>query len=450
MFETKNPFSLKKISDYQYIKTDTTKKYVTKSAAAQVVWKTKNVDQRLNFIKNLANTLTINRQLLAETAVNEMGKPITQALAEVDKCKILCEFYLQNSEKFLSPKKITSDGTESYVLYEPLGVILGIMPWNFPYWQVFRFAIPTIIAGNTVMVKHASNVAGCAQLIEKLFTEAGFPDHIYTNIYVEGNSVKDIIAQPEIQAISLTGSEKAGASAATAAAADIKKAVLELGGSNALIVLADADIEKTVKEAVTARFQNTGQSCIAAKRFLVHHSVYDTFMEKFTTAVAALKSGDPMDKDTYIGPLARVDLAEEVEKQVNESVAMGAKIVLGGKRNNAFYEPTIVTNVTPGMPVFSQEVFGPAVPVVAFNTFEEAVELSNGTEFGLGVSVFTEDIAAIKEKLHLFEEGAVFINALVKSDPALPFGGVKRSGFGRELAEDGIKEFVNVKTVYIK
>ncbi|MFP5436219.1 MAG: NAD-dependent succinate-semialdehyde dehydrogenase [Bacteroidia bacterium] len=450
MFETKNPFSLKKISDYQYIKTDITKKYVTKSAAAHVVWKTKNVDQRLNFIKNLANTLTINRQLLAETAVNEMGKPITQALAEVDKCKILCEFYLQNSEKFLSPKKITSDGTESYVLYEPLGVILGIMPWNFPYWQVFRFAIPTIIAGNTVMVKHASNVAGCAQLIEKLFTEAGFPDHIYTNIYVEGSSVKEIIAQPEIQAISLTGSEKAGASAATAAAADIKKAVLELGGSNALIVLADADIEKTVIEAVTARFQNTGQSCIAAKRFLVHQSVYDTFLEKFTTAVAALKSGDPMDKDTYIGPLARVDLAEEVEKQVNKSVAMGAKIVLGGKRNNAFYEPTILTNVTPGMPVFSQEVFGPAVPVMAFNTFEEAVELSNGTEFGLGVSVFTEGIAAIKEKLHLFEEGAVFINALVKSDPALPFGGVKRSGFGRELAEDGIKEFVNVKTVYIK
>lgn len=450
MFETTNPFSSKKISEYQYFKPDTAKKYVEKSAAAHILWKTKNINQRLNFIKNLVNTLTTNRQLLAETAVNEMGKPITQALAEVDKCKILCEFYLQNSQNFLSSKKITSDGTESYVLYEPLGVILGIMPWNFPYWQVFRFAIPTIIAGNTVMVKHASNVAGCAKLIEKLFTEAGFPEHVYTNLYVEGNAVKDIIALPEIQAISLTGSEKAGASAATAAAADIKKAVLELGGSNALIVLADANIDKTVKEAVTARFQNTGQSCIAAKRFLVHQSVYDTFLEKFIAAVAALKSGDPMAKDTYIGPLARIDLAEEVEKQVNESVALGAKIALGGKRNNAFYEPTILTDVTPQMPVFSQEVFGPAVPVVAFDTFEEAVALSNATEFGLGVSIFTEDIEAIKQKVHLFEEGAVFINALVKSDPALPFGGVKRSGFGRELAEDGIKEFVNVKTVYIK
>lgn len=450
MFETKNPFSLKKISEYQYINQKEAKNKVAKSAAAYELWKTKNVTKRLNFIKNLANALLTNRQLLAETAVAEMGKPITQALAEVDKCKILCEFYLQNSEKFLVSKKITSDGTDSYVLYEPIGVVLGIMPWNFPYWQVFRFAIPTIIAGNTVMVKHASNVAGCAQLIENLFSEAGFPEHIYTNLYAEGSSVKDIIAQPEIQAISLTGSEKAGASAATAAASDIKKAVLELGGSNALIVLADADLDKTVKEAVTARFQNTGQSCIAAKRFLVHESIYDRFLEKFTAAVSALKSGDPMDADTYIGPLARVDLAEEVEKQVNDAVAMGAKVVLGGKRTNAFYEPTILTNVTKEMPVFSQEVFGPAVPVVPFSTFEEAVALSNGTEFGLGVSIFTEDIEGIKAQVPLFDEGAVFINALVKSDPALPFGGVKRSGFGRELAEDGIKEFVNVKTVYIK
>jgi succinate-semialdehyde dehydrogenase/glutarate-semialdehyde dehydrogenase len=450
MFTLTNPFTLKNISEYQYINTNQTRNLVEKSAEAFADWKTKSIAGRLNFIKNLANVLVTNRQVLAETAVKEMGKPITQALAEVDKCKILCEFYLQNSEKFLSNKKLSSDGTESYVVYEPIGVILGIMPWNFPYWQVFRFAIPTIIAGNSVMVKHASNVAGCATLIEKLFTDAGFPENVYTNLLIKGDQVKDIIEQPEIQAISLTGSEKAGASAATAAAGQIKKAVLELGGSNALIVLEDADIEKTIKEAVTARFQNTGQSCIAAKRFLVHHKIYDTFLEKFTKAVAALKAGDPMDKDTYIGPLARVDLAEEVEKQVTESVALGAKIALGGNRKDAFYEPTILTNVTPDMPVFSQEVFGPAVPVVAFDTFEEAVTLSNSAEFGLGVSIFTEDIEGIKQKISLFDEGAVFINALVKSDPALPFGGVKRSGFGRELAEDGIKEFVNVKTVYIK
>lgn len=450
MFTTTNPFSLKGISEYQYINNDQARNMVLKSAGAFAGWKTKSIAERLNFIKNLIKVINDNRQVLAQSAVNEMGKPITQALAEVDKCKVLCEFYLQNSENFLATKKISSDGTESYAVYEPLGVILGIMPWNFPYWQVFRFAIPTIIAGNTVMVKHASNVAGCAGLIEKLFADAEFPEHVYTNLFIKGEQVKDVIEQPEIQAISLTGSEKAGASAATAAAGQIKKAVLELGGSNALIVLEDANLEKAVKEAVTARFQNTGQSCIAAKRFLVHRKVYDTFLEKFTEAVATLKAGDPMDKDTYIGPLARVDLAEEVEKQVNESVALGAKIALGGKRKDAFYEPTILTNVTPEMPVFNQEVFGPAVPVVAFDTFEEAVALSNSTEFGLGVSIFTEDIENIKQKISLFDEGAVFINALVKSDPALPFGGVKRSGFGRELAEDGIKEFVNIKTVYIK
>ncbi|WP_116789020.1 NAD-dependent succinate-semialdehyde dehydrogenase [Flavobacterium psychrotrophum] len=450
MFSTINPHTAISIADHQYIADSEAGIIAEKSLVAFQSWRSENIGERLNFIKSLILTLTKNKRLLAHQAVLEMGKPLKQALAEVDKCKLLCEFYLQNSDFFLSGKNIDTDGTESYTIYEPLGPVLAIMPWNFPYWQVFRFAIPTIIAGNTVLVKHASNVAGCAQLIENLFSEAGFPQNIYTNVLISGSQVKNLIDNPSVKAISLTGSEKAGASAASAAAAQIKKSVLELGGSNALIILADADLEKTIPEAVTARFQNAGQSCIAAKRFLVHSSIYDKFIKEFTKQVAALKMGDPMDEATYIGPLARVDLAEEVEKQVNDSVAMGAKIVTGGKRNNAFYTPTVLTNITIDMPVFKEEVFGPAVPVLAFDTFEEAVELSNATGFGLGVSIFTTDIENIKQKIHLFEEGAVFINAMVKSDPALPFGGIKRSGFGRELAENGIKEFVNVKTVYIR
>jgi len=450
MFSILNPFNKTFLSEHQYFTDDHVKKILQNSSETAENWSSTNVQQRLNFIKTLVFSLTKSQQKLAELCSLEMGKPIKQSIAEVEKCRLLCEYYLKNAEEYLKNRQIATDGSESFVTYEPLGVILGVMPWNFPYWQVFRFAIPAIVAGNTVVVKHASNVAGCAILIEELFKDAGFPDGVYTNLLIAGDQVKEVIDNPVISAVSVTGSEKAGTSVASAAAAHVKKAVLELGGSNALIVLEDADLETTVPVAITARFQNTGQSCIAAKRFLVHSSIYDAFMEKFIKGVADLKSGDPMSEDTYIGPLARVDLAEDVEKQVNDSVAMGAEIVLGGKRTDAFYEPTVLTNVTPDMPVFKDEVFGPAVPVISFDTFEEAVQLSNKTEFGLGVSVFTKDVDGFKEKISLFKEGAVFINAMVKSDPALPFGGVKRSGFGRELAKEGLLEFVNVKTVYIK
>lgn len=449
MFFINNPFNSAFLSQHQYITDAAAGVIVNKSAQSGVLWGGKTLTDRLNFIKSLVNALTNKQHLLAKQCTLEMGKPISQSLAEVQKCKILCEYYLKNANNFLSVQKITTDGSESYTIYEPLGVVLGVMPWNFPYWQVFRFAIPTIIAGNTVLVKHASNVAGCAVMIEELFAEAGFPDGIYKNLLIEGKQVKAIIEHPDVKAVSLTGSEKAGASVASIAAGQIKKAVLELGGSNALILCEDADLDTAIPIAVNARFQNAGQSCIAAKRFFVHSSLFESFIEKFTKAVSELKAGDPMDEDTYVGPLARTDLAKDVEEQVNKSVAMGAMVILGGKRTDAFYEPTILTGVTTNMPVFNEEVFGPAVPVMPFDTFEEAVELSNKTEFGLGVSVFTKDIEGLKKKLHLFEEGAVFINAMVKSDPALPFGGVKRSGYGRELAENGIKEFVNVKTVYV-
>ncbi|WP_297333872.1 NAD-dependent succinate-semialdehyde dehydrogenase [Flavobacterium sp.] len=450
MFSIKNPFDRTILAEYQYITDIQAIQIIDINKESFHLWGKNSVPERLKFIKNLIFALTNNKEAMARQCSAEMGKPYKQAIAEVEKCSLLCEYYFKNAEHFLASKTITTDASESYVTYEPLGVILGVMPWNFPYWQVFRFAIPSIIAGNTVAVKHASNVAGCAIMIEELFTEAGFPDGVYKNLLISGSQVENVIEYPAVKAVSLTGSEKAGASVAATAAKLIKKSVLELGGSNAFIILEDADIDKAAETAVTARMQNTGQSCIAAKRFLVHESLYDAFIEKFKKRVEALKIGNPMDEDTYIGPLARVDLAEEVEKQVDESVKMGAKIITGGKRNDAFYTPTIIINISTDMPIFKEEVFGPVAPVMPFSSFEEAVELSNATEFGLGVTVFTENREAIKDKLHLFNEGAVFINALVKSDPALPFGGVKKSGFGRELAENGIKEFVNVKTVYIK
>jgi len=450
MFSIISPFNSTFLSEHQYITDSLAENLTHKSSQTFVTWGVMSVADRLNFIKTLIFALTKQQHLLAKQCSLEMGKPIKQATAEVEKCKTLCEYYLNHAESFLNSQNIDTDGSESFVKYEPLGVVLGVMPWNFPYWQVFRFAIPAIIAGNTVLVKHASNVAGCAILLEKLFIEAGFPKGVYQNLLISGDQVKAVIDNPIVKGVSLTGSEKAGAAVASAAAAQIKKAVLELGGSNGLIVLADADLDTTVPIAVNARMQNAGQSCIAAKRFFVHSSIYNEFLERFIKGVSTLKLGDPMDEATDMGPLARIDLAKDVEEQVNKSVAMGAKIVLGGKRTDAFYEPTILTNVSADMPVFNEEVFGPAVPVLSFDTFEEVVALSNKTNFGLGVSVFTADVETLKTKLHLFEEGAVFINAMVKSDAALPFGGVKRSGYGRELAENGIKEFVNVKTVYIK
>lgn len=450
MFSLYNPFDSKKIAEYQYIKDNEAAVIVKIGQEEYSQWRMLSVDSRLKFIKNLISSLQKSKNKLSLQCALEMGKPIKQAIAEVEKCELLCNYYLDNAASMMAPVHLASDARESFVAYEPLGVILGVMPWNFPYWQVFRFAIPAITAGNCVVVKHASNVAGCAQLIEGLFTEAGFPKGVYQNILISGDQVKAIIEHPAIKGVSVTGSEKAGASVASVAASEIKKAVLELGGSNAFIVCADADLEKAIPVAVTTRMQNTGQSCIAAKRFLVHRSLHDDFVIRYKDAVLKLKSGDPMDEATDIGPLARIDLAEQIEKQVNDSIDMGAKIITGGRRNDAFYEPTILTGVTTDMPVFKEEVFGPVAAVVPFDNFEEAIKLSNGTEFGLGVQVFTEDVEGMKSKVHLFEEGAVFINAMVKSDPALPFGGVKKSGFGRELAENGLKEFVNVKTVYIK
>jgi succinate-semialdehyde dehydrogenase/glutarate-semialdehyde dehydrogenase len=419
------------------------------SQKSQLSWRKLSVQNRISFLPQLAKLLLENKEEYATCITTEMYKPISQAIAEVEKCALLCNYYFENAELFLATKSIKTEATESFVTLEPLGVILGVMPWNFPFWQVFRFAVPTIITGNTVVVKHASNVPKSANLIQEIFEKAGFPKGCYQDLPISSSEVANIIANPIIKAVSLTGSEQAGIAVATEAGKHLKKCVLELGGSNAFIVLEDANLEKAVAIAVTARMQNAGQSCIAAKRFLVHEKIVEEFVSKFKIAIQNLKTGNPLDKETQIGSLARVDLAEELEIQVKKSIQMGAKLIVGGNRKDAFYEPTILTEVTIEMPVFKEETFGPVAAIITFNTLEEAIQLTNQSEFGLGVSVFTQDIDFIKTKISDFNEGAVFINEMVKSDPRLPFGGIKKSGYGRELAEEGIKEFVNIKTVVI-
>jgi succinate-semialdehyde dehydrogenase/glutarate-semialdehyde dehydrogenase len=423
---------------------------ITRANETYAAWNNLPLNDRLTFLPILAQHLLENKTVYATVITSEMQKPIAQAIAEVEKCALLCTYYFENASSFLTAKTIKTEASESFVTFEPLGVILGIMPWNFPFWQVFRFAIPALVSGNTVVVKHASNVPKCAQLLQDLFEETGFPLGCYQNLALSSAEVAAVIAHPIVKAVSLTGSEFAGKAVAASAGKHLKKCVLELGGNNAFIVLEDADSKAAVAIAVNARMQNAGQSCIAAKRFLVHESIADAFIFQFKAALQNLKTGDVFDKATQIGPLARLDLATALDNQVQKSIAMGAQLILGGIRDGAFYAPTLLTKVTPQMPVFTEETFGPVAAITTFSNLDEAIALSNQSNFGLGVSIFTQDIAKIKTKIAAFNEGAVFINEMVKSDPRLPFGGVKNSGYGRELAEEGLKEFVNTKTVFIK
>jgi succinate-semialdehyde dehydrogenase/glutarate-semialdehyde dehydrogenase len=412
-------------------------------------WKTTGFDKRSELMSNVAKVLKRGKDDFGKIMTREMGKPISQSIAEVEKCAWVCEYYAENAKDQLRDEIIETDADKSYVSYEPLGVVLAVMPWNYPFWQVFRFAAPNLMAGNVGVLKHASNVIKCGEMIGKIFEQAGFPKGCFQNLVLGSDKIPSVIENQNIRAVTLTGSKPAGASVASIAGENIKKSVLELGGSNALIVFKDADMEKTVDICVQARFQNTGQSCIAGKRLLVQADIADDFKEKFIAKVRELKSGNTMDADTYIGVLAREDLAKDIEKQVNESVEMGAKLELGGKRDGTYFEPTVLSSVTPEMPMFKEETFGPAIGITTFKTDEEAVELSNDSDFGLGVSIFTTDTEKAGRLAPQFDEGAVFVNELVKSDPRLPFGGVKISGYGRELSAHGIKEFMNKKTVYI-
>ncbi len=450
MITSINPYTSEKVFEIREFNDDEIQKALDKADEQYKSWKKTSFAERAALMKSVGDELRKNVENYAAVITLEMGKPISESAAEIEKCAKLCDYYAENAEKHLVDKEIETEAYRSYVKYEPIGVVLAIMPWNYPFWQVFRFAVPGLMAGNTAVLKHASNVMNSAQNIEDIFKKAGFPQGCFTNLPVSSAVVEKIIKNPIVKAVTLTGSEKAGRSVAAAAGSEIKKTVLELGGSNALIVFADCNLNETVKSCVLSRFQNAGQSCIAGKRLLVEASIVNEFTAAFIEQVKQLKQGDPMEKQTSIATMARVDLAEELEGQLKKSVEMGAKILLGGKRENASFEPTVLDNVTPDMPLFQEETFGPVIGITTFDTDQQAVDLANESSFGLGVSLYTEDLDRAYKLIPKFDDGAVFVNEIVKSDQRLPFGGTKNSGYGRELSVDGIQEFVNKKTVYIK
>ncbi|MGA9752401.1 MAG: NAD-dependent succinate-semialdehyde dehydrogenase [Acidobacteriota bacterium] len=415
-------------------------------------WRHTSFSERASLMKGAAQRLRDGKGAYAALMTQEMGKTITAAEAEVDKCAWVCDFYAGNAERFLASEPVETDASRSLVRFDPLGPVLAVMPWNFPFWQVFRFAAPALMAGNVGLLKHASNVPGCALAIEEVFRTAGFPLGTFQTLLVGSKVVEGIIRHPAVRAVTLTGSDPAGVAVASQAGAALKKTVLELGGSDPFIVLRDADVEAAARSAATARTINNGQSCIAAKRFIVEEPVAERFEAALVSAMAALKVGDPMDRATDVGPLARADLREDLQGQVDRTVAAGAHLALGGRPMEGrgyFYPPTVLTGVEPGMAAFEEETFGPVAAVVRAQDAEHAIVLANASPFGLGACLWTADTERGAALAAEVEAGAVFVNGIVKSDPRLPFGGVKRSGYGRELSAFGIREFVNVKSVWI-
>ncbi|MEX0770627.1 MAG: NAD-dependent succinate-semialdehyde dehydrogenase [Balneolaceae bacterium] len=448
-FNSINPYNGKEIAAYTEHSEKEISDILEKSRRTFESWRQVPIKERCKLLKNAAGLLKDNVDRYAETMTLEMGKPISESRGEIHKCAWVCEFYAENAERFLADELIETDATESFVSYDPIGTVLAIMPWNFPFWQVFRFAAPTLAAGNTGLLKHASNVFGCAAHIEELFLEAGFPEGVFQNLIVHHDKTETIIAHEAVKAVTLTGSERAGKAVGALAGGNLKKSVLELGGNNAFIVLEDADMGLAVKTGVTARMMNSGQSCIAAKRFILVGEAYDNFLPDFIKGVQALRKGDPLDESTEIGPLARKDLADQLHEQMKKSIDQGAKLELGGHQENAFHEPTILSGVKPGMPAFDEETFGPLAAITRAEDEEEAFKLAANSKYGLGVTVFTRDIERVRRNIGKVPDGAFFVNELVKSDPRLPFGGTRNSGYGRELSREGIREFVNKKTVYI-
>ncbi|RAJ83531.1 succinate-semialdehyde dehydrogenase/glutarate-semialdehyde dehydrogenase [Chitinophaga dinghuensis] len=407
------------------------------------------LDQRRQWMAQVAKSMRDNVKEHATIISQEMGKTLQEATAEVQKCATTIDYYVENIEQILQPRIISSDASKSYVSYEPKGIILAIMPWNFPYWQVFRFAIPNILAGNAGLLKHASNVSGCALAIEKLFTESGFPEGTFQTVLLSSQHIEPIIADPRVQGVTLTGSTPAGKSVAALAGKYIKKTVLELGGSDPFIVLKDADIKEAAKVAVQGRMQNAGQSCIAAKRWIVEKPAVAEFTQAVAEILQAMKQGDPMLESTNMGPMARPDLAEDLGRQLKETISQGAHLVLGGTYEGCNFAPTLLTGVTADMTAFREETFGPLGVIIEAAGEEAAIALANETDFGLGSALWTKDLEKAARLARQIESGNVFINAMVRSDARLPFGGVKQSGYGRELSLEGTHEFLNVKTVYI-
>ena len=425
---------------------------ITEVDAAFRSWREVSIADRAIPLRGLARLLRERKDRYARLITTEMGKPITEALAEIEKCALTCDFYAERAAAYLADEPVETNARASFVAFEPLGVILAVMPWNYPFWQVVRFLAPALMAGNTALLKHASNVPQCALALEEAVRDAGFPRGVLRTLLVPGADVEPVIADDRVRAVTLTGSTATGARIAELAGRAVKKAVLELGGSDPFIVLRDADLAAAAETGARARFQNGGQSCIAAKRFLVEAPVAEEFERRFADAIRALRVGDPLDPATQVGPLAREDLRDALERQVAESVRMGARVVVGGKRRAGkgwFYEPTLLADVTEDMPVLNEETFGPVAALLAVHDADEAIRVANRSPYGLGAALWTANETAARAIARRIESGSVFINGMVASDPRLPFGGTKKSGYGRELSSFGIREFVNIQTVWI-
>ena len=449
-----NPSTGETLEKYDAITPDNVVRRLEKAQHAFEDWKKTRFSERGELMKKVSRVLTENKNDYARIMAMEMGKPVAQGRSEIEKCAWVCEYYAEHAENMLQPEIVKTDAQKSYVTFNPLGVILAVMPWNYPFWQVFRHAAPGLTAGNGVVLKHASNVPGCASAIEDIFEKAGFPEGLLQNFLMSSRQVAELIEHPAIAAVTLTGSKAAGRKVAKKAGKMLKKSLLELGGSDPYLILKDADLEKTVEACVAGRLLNSGQSCIAAKRFVVVEAVRSQFEQMLVAGMKTKQMGDPFDESVDVGPQARFDLRDALHRQVTQSIEKGAVCLLGGEipeGPGAFYPPTVLGEVGKGMPAYEEEVFGPVAAVIPVKNEKEAVRAANDSSFGLGAAVFTRDIERGEHiAANYLEAGNCFVNAFVKSDPRLPFGGIKESGYGRELSHYGIKEFVNIKTVYIQ
>ncbi|GAB7082393.1 NAD-dependent succinate-semialdehyde dehydrogenase [Megalodesulfovibrio paquesii] len=447
-----NPATGEMLASFDAYTSEHTQQILDATAAAWDTWRLLSYAKRAEYLKKVAEELRHHAPWLAEIMAREMGKPVRQGEGEVLKCATVCDYYATEGEAMLAPVPVAGAGRKAFITYEPLGTVLTVMPWNFPFWQVFRIAAPSLMAGNAVVLKHASNVPQCALAIERIFKDAGFPEHVFRTLLIEARQVEAVLDHPSVFAVSLTGSEPAGRKVASAAGARLKKSVMELGGSDPFIVLPDADLDEAVKIATMSRCGNTGQTCIAAKRFIVLDGVYDAFVARLTASFRALVVGDPLDRATDMGPMSSEKLRQELQEQVDRCVAAGGHIILGGsipQGPGAFYPPTIITDVPADAGVCQEELFGPVALVFRVSSVDKAVALANDTPFGLGGSVWSQDEEGAVEIAARIRTGCVFINSLVRSDVHLPFGGIGNSGYGRELGTYGIREFVNVKPICI-
>jgi succinate-semialdehyde dehydrogenase/glutarate-semialdehyde dehydrogenase len=448
-----NPATGETIKTYDELTPQQTTAAIEDAYAAWKAWRKTPFAERARPMKKAAAILRERKEEFAKLMALEMGKPLKQGIAEAEKCALGCDYYADHAEGHLAPEIVKTDASKSYIAFEPIGVVLAVMPWNFPFWQVFRFAAPALMAGNAGVLKHASNVPGCAMAIEEVFVQAGFPQSVFRTLLIGSRQVKAVIEHPLVAAVTLTGSTPAGKAVASQAGAALKKTVLELGGSDPYIILEDADLDYAVNTCATSRLINSGQSCVNAKRFIVVEPLAAAFTEKLVAAMKARKVGDPLADGVEVGPQSRTDLRDDLHKQVVDSVAKGAKLLLGGEippGKGSFYPPTVLADVKPGMPAYNEELFGPVASIFSARDEADAVRIANDSIFGLGAAVFTKDVARGERIARELEAGCTFVNTLVASDPRLPFGGIKESGYGRELGTYGIKEFVNMKTVYIK